>query len=694
MGPTKPVLYSIFLLLLPMACTQRSEPVQMVTDYNVRDSLRLWEGQFTFGSNANSDQRNQLEKRVLKSSDILIPAQKAGYHAELSELFLERNDTVLFNELNSKAVQLAIVHNDSAALAKSYYNLGIYFQRRMVNDSAYYHFSRAEKIYANQGDDASSAKALFNMAQIQAQIRDYVGSEITVTAAIQKLKRLDKEDDLYYAYKLLGIVAGDLGDYDRALENFNKASGYLKISSLDDFEELVLTNNIGVIYEKQKEYVVAQTYYSKVLAFEGVFKKSPKLAGRTLSNLSASVLNTGKIDGVSGMLVKASEIMDSIQDVYGKTGSSYNFGTYYLLQKDTTRALLYFNEAKSLSKLVNNNDRYLKTLLTISQLDRKNALGYTTEYIQLSDSLQDQERKIRDKFARIRFETNEVVAQNQQLARQRQLWTGIAGATALLGLAIFIIFTLRAKNQNLRFQQAQQVANQEIFDLMLAQSEKLEEGKQIEQKRISEELHDGVQGRLQGARMLLLALNNKTDENSINERKEAIVLLKEIQEEVRSISHELSHAAYQKIHNFELFVDEQIKTIGKSGEVDIHLNFSNLLDWDSLNGDLKINLFRMVQEALQNAVKHANCKKIMVDLNVEGNNIVTRIVDDGQGFVVKKGKNGIGMRNIASRIKKLSGTWSIESESGVGTTVNLIIPFNIDYGRDDNTANEESLENI
>jgi len=111
---------------------------------------------------------------------------------------------------------------------------------------------------------------------------------------------------------------------------------------------------------------------------------------------------------------------------------------------------------------------------------------------------------LRGKYERIQFETNEVVAENELLARQRQLWTGIAGAAILLALFGFIIFIQRVKNQKLRFEQAQQETNQEIMSLMLVQSEKIEEGKKIEQKRISEELHDGVQGRLQGSRMMFV----------------------------------------------------------------------------------------------------------------------------------------------------------------------------------------------
>jgi len=121
----------------------------------------------------------------------------------------------------------------------------------------------------------------------------------------------------------------------------------------------------------------------------------------------------------------------------------------------------------------NINKLILETLQLYPLLDPENAQSYLKEYLVLNDSLQEEDRKIRNKFARIRFETNEFIAENQLLARQRQLWIGIAIGLFLLAILVLIIISQRAKNRNLRFQQQQQEANQEIFNLMLAQNQKL-----------------------------------------------------------------------------------------------------------------------------------------------------------------------------------------------------------------------------
>ena len=292
----------------------------------------------------------------------------------------------------------------------------------------------------------------------------------------------------------------------------------------------------------------------------------------------------------------------------------------------------------------------------------------------LNDSLQLAERQIRNKFARIQFETEEVEARNELLARQRQLWIGIATGLLLLALSIFIIISQRVKNQKLKFQQQQQESNNEIFSLMLAQKQKVEEGKQAEQKRISEELHDGVLGEMNGARMILVGLNKKTDEDAIAMRSKAITKLQEVQEEIRTISHELNDAAYQKFHNFIISIQELLQSVGGTASLQHTFTYDKDVDWDNLTAEIKINLYRIIQEALMNCVKHAQAEHITLDFSFRENMLLVQLKDDGKGFDSKKGKKGIGHKNISSRVDKMHGSWELISQRGQGTEVIISIP--------------------
>ena len=93
------------------------------------------------------------------------------------------------------------------------------------------------------------------------------------------------------------------------------------------------------------------------------------------------------------------------------------------------------------------------------------------------------------------------------------------------------------------------------------------------------------------------------------------------------------------------------------------------------NGTIKTNTYRILQESLQNAVKHAKCKNITVALNKTDSAIQLKVVDDGAGFNVKKGKKGIGHKNIISRVEKIGANLKINSILGKGTTISVDVPL-------------------
>jgi signal transduction histidine kinase len=210
---------------------------------------------------------------------------------------------------------------------------------------------------------------------------------------------------------------------------------------------------------------------------------------------------------------------------------------------------------------------------------------------------------------------------------------------------------------------------------MLAQKQKVEEGKQSEQKRISEDLHDGVLGEMNGIRMILLGLNKKVDDSAVALREQAIEKLKEVQEEIRSISHELNDTSYQKLNNFMSSVDELLKNICDPAGIKYQFTFDQDLDWDNLEGFTKINLYRILQESLQNCIKHAAASTVYISFETNEKDMVISIQDNGRGFDASKGKIGIGHKNIKSRIEKIKGRWYLRSAPGIGTTVLLEIPL-------------------
>jgi signal transduction histidine kinase len=211
---------------------------------------------------------------------------------------------------------------------------------------------------------------------------------------------------------------------------------------------------------------------------------------------------------------------------------------------------------------------------------------------------------------------------------------------------------------------------------MLAQQLKLEEGKQLEKKRFSEELHDGVLGRLFGARLSLDSLNAKNDEDSVEARLKYIEELKSIETEIRQISHGLNSTVFSRDILFTEAIEQLIEiqnTLESNNPSKYQFINDYIIHWESMPNNIKVHLYRIVQEALQNIHKHAMAKNGVVSFIKEKDDILLRIEDDGSGMVINKVKKGIGLKNIKSRVEQMKGILKVDSEKGKGTTITVKI---------------------
>ncbi len=664
----------ISLTLCSYTTTLRGQDLQKTP--RISDSITSW---ISEGRNVN----HSLENRDLflkKTSDAIKKVKndslKTKYLSKLSLAYFKLKNYKNFKKINKETLLLSIKIGDSVAQAESYWDMASYYEKvNRTPDSAYYYYSEAHKLYDNLKKISFSARMIYNMANVQADTRDYTGSEINAIKALEIQKTLKDDKRIYMCYNLLGINARRLKAYDRAIEYYNIALKYAE--KLDDFEieKNIILNNIGYAYFAKKDYVTASRYFKLISENKNLINIDPVGYSRALNNLGETFLKQKKMDSLPKLFFNAKNILINAQADYELGIVFPNIAEYYLTQKDTIKALHYAQKTYNLSKINGEIDGILTALKILTHIDSKNATQHVANYIRLSDSLQLAERKSRNKFARIRFETDEFIAENQTLEKQKQLWIGIAVSLLLLAIALFIIIYQRVKNQKLKFLQKQQVSNQEIFNLMLSQRKKIQEGRQIAQKRISEELHDGVLGKMLGARMLLTGLNKRNGETVIKERAKAISALRDIESEVRLISHELNYNSYQKINNFVVSIEELLIGLKKNSGIDYYFSYNQDIEWDELSGDIKINTYRMIQEGIQNSRKHAECTEVFVNFNIYNKKFVIAMGDNGKGFKFDKERKGIGMRNLQSRIKKLNGLLEIESELGKGTVITLTIPI-------------------
>ncbi len=601
--------------------------------------------------------------------------------SRISLAYKRLDDSLGFRKMNLQVLELAEKGKLYKAEGESYWDLASFFKSYGVMDSAYYNYQRAYKSFDKLPADSSSlslrGRILYSMGGIQDYFKDYLGAEINVTQALRIFEDLNDYKRIYNCNNLLGITAKGLNNSDKSLEYFTKAGTFIdklepEVRNIYIWEN---QNNIASEYLRNRNYSKAEPIYRELLENRDLKYDDPKVYAVGRVSLAYTIFkHNSKYTEAKSLISDAIKLNDSIGLLMDQSRAKRYFAEILAAEGDTLLAKQYALESLESATRTSNNFQHLESLKLLSSLDADKSFAYSKEYFDLNEKIQDEERTKRDKFARLRLETDEVIQRNEALTRGKQIWTIVSIGLLLAAIALYIIFSQRASNNKLKFEQQQQESNQEIYNLMLSQQGKFEEGKKLEKRRISEELHDGVLSEMLGIRLFLGGLNEQSDEAAVAQRAQFLERLQAVEEDIRNISHELSNTSYEKIYNFIVSLEDLVHTIGNTSGIQCSLFHDDDVEWDALDGDIKINAYRIVQESLKNCAKHSQCQNAKVSLTSEDGMLKLHIMDDGVGFEPKKGKSGIGFRNIKSRVEKLGGTFKVESKIGAGTSIHVEIP--------------------
>lgn len=567
--------------------------------------------------------------------------------------------------------------SDFDDIGKANVYLADYYNIKSNPDSAYYFYFQAEKNYTFSGNSTALAETYLNKAILQHNNSDYIGSENSAVKALRRLRKVSNAELQYEAYNILGIINNELKQHNKSIEFHEKAlalaskSRPLKANGYD----IVSKNNIGVVLQNKGFHRNAIRNFSEALRDSKQIKNNNMvLYAMILDNYAYSEFKINRGTKILPFFYRALRIRDSLQIVPGIIISKIHLSEYF--QKTNTELSKKFAlEAYYLSKKNNLSQDQMSALDRLSEVDIENYRKYAREYRKVNDSLILLERKNSNKFARIEFETEELTIEKDKLVEQRKSLIYIGLGILTLGVFIFVIRFQAAKNRELVLIQEQQQANEEVYQLMLRQQDRIEEVRQAEKKRIAQELHDGVLGKLFGTRMNLGVLNSKSDEKAIADRVSYIDELKNVEQEIREISHDLSAEKAAIFNNFVLMVNTFIEGQRTVCQAAISIKFDNDIDWNTVDSTAKINLYRILQEAFQNVNKHANAQNVAVRFHAREGSLYLEIRDDGVGFNYARKKKGIGLINMNNRILNSKGTMEIETSPGDGTLLKFILPL-------------------
>ncbi|MEC3906218.1 ATP-binding protein [Tamlana sp. 2201CG12-4] len=672
--------YIVILLFLGLKVSAQSG------DFKVQlDSIQ---GLRWLSGNPNFD----IETRIRYAKKARALSYKTAIDSVILRSEINLSDCYLYDEqyykdlreLNYSNLKRARKLKDLKSESSIYQSLANSYHRSINQDSSYYYYYKALDILEYIGDSRSilleRAQILLNIGYLQNDERDYIGSQSTTMQGINLLHQFtDPEslDMLCYLYNSLSLNLVDLKEYDNAFEYYKKA---LNISTKlsNHVVELYIKINLAELFRETENYDRVFKIYNKLLEDTTIKEKDPISYGAILNNLAYTMFLAKKENykAIDSLFTRANKTFEYLNLSYELSASGNDMAEYYYATQQKARALYYAKRSYKKAKEIREHGETLRALKMLSKLKEGNkGKAYLFEYIRLNDSLIDNERINRNKYARIQFETDQYIKETQRLSTQNVLISTIGGILLLILGLLYYIKTQRSKNKALVFASEQEKANQEIYKLMLQQQSKQEEGRLQERHRIAEELHDGVLSRLFGTRMGMGFLEVRGDDQTMKQYKVYIEELQTIEKEVREVSHALKKETALSRTNFEALIEQYLESQSVIANFKYRIKKDSTVNFETLNEGVRVEIYRIIQEAVQNIVKHAQAQNVSITFSVLKKPVlVIKIKDNGIGFDAQKNYKGIGLKNIASRVSKLEGHFKITSTPDKGTELYIKIP--------------------
>ncbi|MDI5888452.1 tetratricopeptide repeat-containing sensor histidine kinase [Flavobacterium yafengii] len=584
-------------------------------------------------------------------------------------------------DVSLKSLQLSKDSNDSIRIAKSLYYVGDCYENSK-KDTAYFYYLKAQKVYEKIQDNDNVGRMLFNKAYVLFYDGNYVECEVEISKALQYLKKSTNHQLIYSCNTLMGNCLEKLVNYDKALWYHKVALSDLEKMKINDNDKDGINNynvtsiiNICNLHDLKGEFPKSIKKLQALLS-EELKKKWTRLYANVLSNLAYSKMRNGDYENVESMFFESLKIVDSIGIESDILYKKIHIGEYFLTQKDTIKSIQSLKEANQLAIKIKSSNEILTSLKLLSKVDKKKSLFYTNEYIKVSDSINTVQKNTHNKYARIEYETSRIEDENKVLTKKNFYILIISFGLILLLIIIIVIRYLKYKNNELRFLKKQQKANEEIYQLLTEQHEKINVAKENEKAKIAKELHDGVMNKIYGVRMNLGFFNSKIDTKIIEKRKEYIFELQNIENEIRTISHDLSRGSFLEGNDFNVLLSSLIENQKDISSTQFKYLNDETFEWTAIQNIYKINLYRIIQEAILNTNKYSNAKNCEIRIQRRNDNVLKlSISDNGEGFDIKNKKRGIGLNNMKERANSLKGQFNIESKIGEGTKIEVMFNF-------------------
>jgi signal transduction histidine kinase len=359
---------------------------------------------------------------------------------------------------------------------------------------------------------------------------------------------------------------------------------------------------------------------------------------------------------------------------------------FYKMQKKWFQSEQFCKKTIKIADTLQLHDLLAKTYNVLSDIEEergnyKKAYEYYIVFTNYNDSVnsKDQVELMHEMEAKYQSTAKDKSLSQKQLLIERSnaaihnknnlILFSISGIVIMVLLTLLIYFYNRSKRR-LALQHIEALETDRELKILQA----MMDGEERERGRIAGHLHDGIGGMISAIKMHLGVSKLENEALGKSEAyQQGLHLLEDMAKEVRKTAHNLMP---EVLHKYGL--EEAIRLHCRSTSnktLEVHFQSYNLTkEW---NSNAELIIYRIVQELVNNAVKHAACTEVLVDISQDEKSMTITVEDNGKGFTPSEqnSKDGMGLSNIRSKAVALEGKIELTSEPGTGTTVTIELPL-------------------
>jgi two-component system, NarL family, sensor kinase len=528
------------------------------------------------------------------------------------------------------------------------HNYGVIYHHKQKYDSATFHYLAAAKIFDEIGEDALSFFPFNNLSTIYTFLGDNNKALEYARACRSSAVKMNNPAKLVLAVNSEMSIRLELGQYDSVYTPLKK--NLRQAHELQNYYAEAKAGNLVAQYfgESRKRYDSSIFYRKRALALMKKINNQYEVAGM-LQNIGYDYKQLGNYDSALFYLKKATALAKSLElDQI----THYSIGN--LVDLEETRGNI------------------------------KAAFGYLKDYVVINDTLQARNNRSQLNDLEAKYQAEQKAFEIERLESEKQTQADFIRQKTTLNyiLAAIIVATVVIVMLAYRtYQQKQKLQQQRINELemekQLGATQAVLKGEEQERARLAKDLHDGLGGMLSGIKYSFNTMKQNlimTPENQQAFERSMDMLDSSIRE-MRSVAHNLMPEALVKF-GLDTALKDFCNDINQSGALQVQYQ-SIGLEGSTLEQTTAITVYRIVQELINNTLKHAAAKTAIVQISKSDGTVSITVEDDGKGFdpAQLKSSKGIGYTNMQHRVDFLGGKLDVKSVPEKGTSV--LIEFNV-----------------